>query len=124
MPGCSVNPNYVNTITVYRKMNGAWERTVLHRCFWKSEIKTVQNGTETSKVNVYTVRIPAAEAGSCFKVSSGDVVVFGECIDRITMKSPNTAAEVLNRNKPNAFSVTAFADNTSHLIDKHYRLGG
>ena len=124
MPGCSMNPNYVNTITIFRKKGGAWEKTVLHKCFWKSKIESVQNGTEVNKVNTYTVRIPLNEAGRGFNVSNGDVVVLGECPDEITKKSPNTAAEVLDRNKPDAFKVTAYADNTSHLMDKHYRLGG
>lgn len=124
MLGCNMNPNYVDTITIFRKQSGAWVKTVLHDCFWKSEIKTVQNGIEVSKVNAYTVRIPMQVAGKKFVVSSGDVAVLGECLDEITMKSPNTASEVLNRNKPEAFAVTAYADNTSHLMNKHYRLGG
>lgn len=124
MPGCKMNPNYVDTITVYRKQNGAWVKTVLHNCFWKSKIETVQNGTEVKKVNTYNVRIPLKVAGEGFKFLTGDVVVLGECKDKITMKSPNTAAEVLQRNKPDAFTVTAYTDNTSHLMDKHYRLGG
>lgn len=124
MPGCNMNPNYVHTITIFRKQSGAWVKTVLHNCFWKSKIESVQNGTEVNKVNTYTARIPLSEAGEGFLVSNGDVVIQGESLEEITMKSPNTATEVLNRNKPNAFVVTAYADNTSHLIDKHYRLGG
>lgn len=124
MPGCKMNPNYVDTITVFRKQNGAWVKTVLHNCFWKSKIETVQNGTEVNKVNTYNVRIPLKVAGEGFKLLTGDVVVLGECQDKITMKSPNTAVEVLQRNKPDAFIVTAYTDNTSRLMDKHYRLGG
>ena len=119
-----MNPNYVNTITLFRKQNGAWVKTVLHNCFWKSKIESAQNGTEVNKVNTYTVRIPLAVAGKRFIVSNGDIAVLGECMDEITMKSPDTATEVLKRNKPDAFVVTAYADNTSHLVDKHYRLGG
>lgn len=119
-----MNPNYVDTITIFRKQGGAWGKTVLHNCFWKSKIESVQNGTEINKVNTYTVRIPLNEAGEGFIVSNGDIVILGECGDDITMKSPDTATEVLKRNKPNAFVVTAYADNTSHLVDKHYRLGG
>mgnify|MGYP003295113043 CR=1 FL=1 len=124
MPGCKMNPNYVDTITVFRKQDGAWVKTVLHNCFWKSKIENVQNGTEVNKVNTYTVRIPLQSAGKGFVIRNGDVAVLGECLDKITMKSPDTATEVLQRNKPNAFVVTAYTDNTSHLMDKHYRLGG
>lgn len=97
---------------------------MLQNCFWKSKIESVQNGTEVNKVNTYTARIPLQSAGEGFVVRNGDVVVLGECLDEITMKSPDTATEVLNRNKPNAFAVTVYTDNTSHLMDKHYRLGG
>lgn len=124
MPGCNMNPNYVNTVTIFRKQSGAWSKTVLHNCFWKSEIKTVQDGTALNKVNTYTVRIPMQVADENFTVSTGDVVVLGACHEMITGKSPDTATEVLQRNKPEAFAITAFSDNTSHLLDKHYRLGG
>lgn len=119
-----MNPNYVNTITVYRNQNGAWSRTVLHNCFWKSKIEMVQDGTNAKQVNTYTVRIPLSEAEPGFSVSVNDLVILGEVADEINGKSPNTATEVMQRYKPDAFKVTAFADNTSHLMGKHYRLGG
>lgn len=120
-----MNPNYIYTITLYRKgQDGAWDKTVLRNCFWKSSIITTQNGTDASMANTYTVRIPKGRVKADFTVSVGDVVVLGECMDEITRKTPNTAAEVLLRNKPNAFKVTAFSDNTGHIMDKHFRLGG
>ena len=119
-----MNPNYIHTITLYRNRNGAWTRTVLHNCFWKSEITISQDGTNEKKVNTYTVRIPQKEAEEGFQVLSGDIVVHGECQDMIAKKSPDTASEVLQRNKPEAFRVTSFSDNTSHRLGKHYRLGG
>lgn len=119
-----MNPNYVNTITVYRNQNGAWSRTVLHNCFWKAKTETAQDGTNAKQVNTYTVRIPLKEAEAGFWASINDLVIFGERQDEITGKTPNTATEIMQKYKPNAFKVTAFADNTSHLADKHYRLGG
>lgn len=124
-----------------------WIRTVLQDCFYKAESITIQNGTalspsgaySTSKANTYTVRIPenkrylpySAWAGleeterkERFTVSEGDIVVYGECSDVISGLSGSTATEVLLKNKPNAFMVTAFADNTIHMFGKHYRLGG
>lgn len=125
MPGCTaVNPNYVHTITLYRKQDGAWTRTVLHNCFWKSPIAVTQNGVQASQANTYTVRIPAEAVEEGFGVSLGDIVVHGECADQITGESGNAAAQVLNKNKPDAFRVTAFSDNTAHRMGKHYRLGG
>ncbi|MBQ8640431.1 MAG: hypothetical protein IJ468_14910 [Lachnospiraceae bacterium] len=119
-----MNPNYIHTITIYRNQNGAWKKTVLHNCFWKSKIVVLQNETEASQTNTYIVRIPVESVGNSFPVSPGDIVVRGNCRDKITGKSPDTATEVLLRNKPDAFKVTAFSDNTSHPMGKHYRLGG
>lgn len=119
-----MNPNYIHTITLYRNMDGAWVRTVLHHCFWKSGIAVTQDGTNARQVNTYTVRIPMEETGPGFRVKTGDVVILGECSDVITGKSPDTATEVVLRKKPDAFKVTAFSDNTSHRMGKHYRIGG
>lgn len=120
-----MNSNYIHTITLYRKgQDGAWTRTVLHDCFWRSEIARFQSDTKETKTNTYTVRIPLSKVGPGFRLSSGDIVVYGECQDQITGKSPDTASELLQRNKPDAFKVTAFSDNTSHRLGKHYRLGG
>ena len=119
-----MNPNYCHIISLYRDRDGAWERTVLRNCFWKAGIAITQDGTNVRQVNTYTVRIPLEEAGTGFLVSVNDIVVLGECTDTITGKTPNTATEVLLRNKPQAFRITAFSDNTSHRVGKHYRLGG
>lgn len=97
---------------------------MLHNCFWKAKTETVQDGTNAKQVNTYTVRIPLREAEAGFSTSVNDIVILGEVMDEITGKTPNTATEVMQRYKPNAFKVTAFADNTSHPMDKHYRLGG
>lgn len=98
---------------------------MLRGCFWKSVTTVVQSGTQASQVNTYTVRIPLSVAGDGFSVKPGDIVVLGECPDAISNTSPGyRAAEVLNKYNPDAFKVTATTDNTGHLIDKHYRLGG
>lgn len=119
-----MNPNYVHTITLYRRYDRTWTRTVLHNCFYKAETRVVQNDTQARLSNTYTVRIPLSEAGEGFYVSLNDMVVLGECQDEISDAKGYRAAEVLNRHKPDAFVVTATSDNTSHLMDKHYRLGG
>lgn len=118
------NPNYIHTITVFRCKDGAWTRSVFHNCFWKTDIIKIQDGTNASQANTYTVRIPLEAAGGGFTVSADDIIVKGDCQDNITGKSPNTATEVLLRNKPDAFKVTAFSDNTFHRMGKHYRMGG
>lgn len=138
-----MNANYNQTITLYNRVKSAdsedkhehWYRTVLPYCFFKSRLHTGYEGEKASMTNTYTVRIPesrnytqysefAKAPNGRFTASEGDIVVKGTCMEEITGESPNTAAQVLLRNKPDAFKVTAFSDNTSHLMGKHYRLGG
>lgn len=137
-----MNPNYIFTITLYNCRKAAdspdkkehWKRTVLQNCFWKSETAVTQSGTQAAKNNTYTVRIPenveyhpynewkASMIG--FTLSNGDIIILGDCSEEITGESGQTAAQVLNRQKPNAFKITAVADNTAFPIGKHYRAGG
>ena len=115
-----MNPNYVHTITLYHKVPAAgkehWVKTVFHNCFWKSVVNI--------GFNTYVARIPEESCSESLSVLQGDIVILGECQEEITGTSGQTAAQVLNRNKPNAFKVTAFSDNTSFPADRHYRLGG
>lgn len=138
-----MNANYNQAITIYNRVKSAdsedkrehWYRTVLHGCFFKSQLHTGYDGEKASMTNTYTVRIPenrnyapyakfVKAPNSRFTVSEGDIVIKGICTEEITGESPNTASQVLLRHKPDAFKVTAFSDNTSHLMGKHYRLGG
>lgn len=96
--------------------------------------------SETPKMkNVYTVRIPESDKykpysewiklsdevrSGFFTCSLNDIVVKGECHDEITGTNPFTSVQVLGRHKPEAFYVTAFSDNSSFPISKHYRMGG
>lgn len=137
-----MNPNYCHTITLYNCLKARdaadkkerWARTVLYGCFYKSSITQTQSDTQVTQQNTYTVRIPQSgdylpyaewkDRQTGFTVSEGDIVVHGECEDEITGEEGQTAAQLLLRHKPEAFRVTAFSDNTSHLMGKHYRLGG
>lgn len=138
-----MNPNYIHTITLYSRIKAEdtedrkeqWIRTVLQGCFWKSQVKIGFRDTGATSQNVYVVRIPederycsyhefAQNPAGRFTVSEGDVVVLGECGESPTGKSGQTITQILNRYKPEAFKVTAFSDNTSFPVAKHYRLGG
>lgn len=142
-----MNPNYAHTITVYNRVKGAdnpskkdsWNRVVLQDCFYKNVIGKIDDGKGIRMGNVYTARILESdkylsyheyaklseeERTMYFTFSLGDIVVHGECREEINGMSPNTAAELLERMKPDAFKVTAFSDNTSHPCAKHYRVGG
>lgn len=130
-----------------KEKKDVWYKTVLENCFFKTESIVIQNGTamsqsgpsSASRSNVYTVRIPEnekyipysrwkllpeEERKNHFTVSEGDIVVYGKCAEEITGKDENTAAQVMLRNKPDAFKVTSFSDNTRHAFGKHYRIGG
>lgn len=142
-----MNPNYNQTITIYNCLKAKdnvegkdiWQKTVIENCFYKAHTSEVQNGTDISKANTYTVRIrkhekylpygewknlSSEEREGSFTISKGDMVIKGSCQEKIELKSPNTVAQILLRNKPDAFMVTAFADNTNHVVGKHYRIGG
>lgn len=146
-----MNPNYVHTITLYNCLKAAdstdgkehWYRRVIRQCFYKSQVVQLQGDTQQDKLqanqaNTYTVRIPQNPSFLCYRewaglgegarkqyftVSSGDIVVRGECTEEITGAQGQAAAQVLNRRKPDAFRVTAFSDNTAYQ-GKHYRIGG
>ena len=138
-----MNDNYCHTITLYNRIRAAdsadrkehWKRTALHGCFWKTVIGKGYSDAQANVQNTYVVRIPwdekylpyaqyAKMPDGAFTVSQGDIVIYGECLEEITGVSGQTAAQVLNRHKPNAFKVTAFSDNTGFPLAKHYRLGG
>lgn len=138
-----MNPNYVHTITLYNRIQAMdtvdkkehWIKTVLHNCFYKSQVNTGFNGTQSSVSNTYIVRIPEDDRylpyaefiqspNGHFTVSPDDIVVYGMCNDEITGESGQMAAQILNRHKPEAFKVTAFSNNTAFQLAKHYRLGG
>lgn len=146
--GDAMNPNYNHTITVYNCFRAAdnpdstedtWYKTVLHNCYYKNVIGRVDNGKTSSMQNVYTARIPESLSfipyrewielseelrKSYFTINLGDIVIKGECADEITGSKPNTATEILQRYKPDAFKVTAYTCNVSHQMSKHYRVGG
>lgn len=144
-----MNPNYNQIITIYNcfraldnpdSKKDIWQKTVLHNCFYKSVMGRTEYADKEPKMqNVYTARIPESDKykpyrewiklpsedrKEYFTCSLKDIVIKGECLEEITSVTPNTAAELLSRNKPDAFIVTAFSDNTSHQMGKHYRLGG
>ena len=142
------NPNYNQTITIYNCLKGVdnatgkdlWYKTLLENCFYKSVLVLQPvNNTTAKMVNAYTVRIPESdkyksyskwvklpheERVKYFTVRMDDLVIKGSSAEGITGESPDTLAQVLTRNKPDAFKVSAFADNTLSAFGKHYRLGG
>lgn len=143
-----MNPNYNRTITIYNRIpardtvskRDEWHKKVLYGCSWRcttadTQMKDQQSMMNRSAEETYTVRIPMNpdfrkyvewkdNPESSFTISKSDVIILGECHEEITGVSPNTAAEILQRYKPDAFLIKSFADNTSHLVGKHYKVGG
>lgn len=98
-------------------------------------IGTGYSDAQANVLNTYVVRIPwdekylpyaqyAKMPDGAFTVSQGDIVIRGARTEEITGENGQTAAQLLNRYKPEAFKVTAFSDNTAFRFAKHYRLGG
>ena len=81
-------------------------------------------GYQNHRIIFYREFAKTKGAGNSFTLNPGDIVVKDACMEEITGKMPNTASELLARQKPEAFQITAFSDNTSHLRGKHYRVGG
>jgi hypothetical protein len=116
------NPNYTHTITLFHKKlvdkKEIWTSSVISNCFYKCETTISQNGTDVSKSNTYTARIPQGD----IDVSMDDIVVYGSVIDEIG-KDMN-ATQLLHKYKPDAFRITSISDNTRYKFGKHIRLGG
>ena len=142
------NPNYNRTITLYNCLKAVdnpdsnkdiWYKHIIEHCFYKSFTGIEGFQTSIRSTNGYTVRIPKSvkykpykewiqlseeERKEFFTGRIDDLVILGVSEEEVTGERPNTSAQVLNRNKPEAFMVSAFSDNTNSLYGKHYRLGG
>lgn len=138
-----MNPNYCHTVTVFCCLSGddneqerdIWYSYVLNGCSYRAKTVELQNGTEASSANTYTLRIPTEctvqyrpyaewcrmaeeDRKRFFTVSPECIVVHGKCTDKAA------GVELLRKYKPDAFEVTSFSDNTACAVGKHYRLGG
>lgn len=127
-----INPTFCNTVTIYhqeRKIDETtkrsvihWIRTVYHDCFFGCHTAESLNGTTLAIANGYTVRIPAASPiGS---ICPGDIAVKGAILDEVTEESGNRITDLLNRYKPNSFTVRAVSDNTKIKHGAHIKLTG
>lgn len=142
-----MNPNYIHTITVYNRIRpqdskakrDIWYRSVLQNCFWQCKTKDQQmaGSTRMTPENTFVVRIPQyspqnpdylpyrkwiQSPDGNFTLAKGDIIVHGECEDMISPEFP--ATELLKKYAEDAFVITAAADNTGCLFEKHYRAGG
>lgn len=135
-----INPTFQDTITLYHqhrhldettKRNVTeWVRMVLTDCYFGTQNVETLNGNTLSQASSYTVRIPKNDAyteqynGVGFSVAPGDIIVKGEVLDEISSISGVTASDVLNKYKPNSFTVRTFSDNTKIPHAAHYKVTG
>ena len=127
-----INPTFCNTVTVYhqeRKIDETtkrsviqWIRTVYHDCFFGTTTAQALNGTTLSVADSYTVRIPTGDSIS--PVAPGDIVIKGEVSDEVSDVSGSRVSDLLNRYKPNSFTVRAVSDNTKIKHGAHIKLTG
>ena len=126
-----INPTFCDTVTVYHQvktLNEAtkrnvieWIRTVFRNCYFGTTTAQALSGTTLSVANGYTVRIPS---GKTLDISPGDIVVRGEVSDIIEDVQDSRATDILNRYKPNSFTVRAVQDNTKLGHGSHCKLTG
>lgn len=107
----------------YKKEYLIGKEPVIVECDYLYYEKQARAEVDKITFNRYT-KLSKEERAGYFTFNIGDIVVKGDCPEEITGKTPNTASELLNRWKQEAFEVTAFSDNTSHMCEKHYRVGG
>ena len=142
-----MNPNYIHTLTLYNCLKAVhnpfkkdiWQKRILRNCFYKAVTAHTENNAQAGVSNTYVVRIPESEfylpyrewsklqdeeRKHFFTLSIGDIIIYGECEEEINSDPGQPAAQVMNRYKPDAFKITAVADNTRYLYAKHYRAGG
>lgn len=126
-----INPTFCDTVTVYHQVKRMdettkrnvveWIRTVYQNCYFGTTTAQALSGTTLSVANGYTVRIPAE---STFQISPGDIVVRGDVSDVIEDVQGSRATDILNRYKPNSFTVRAVSDNTKLRHGSHCKLTG
>ena len=141
-----MNPNYCDTVTIYNRLKSAdspdkkehWKKTVLERCSYNSAMIRSPGANQQTFLQMdlrpeYTVRIPKnpsyrpyhewKQDQNGFTLSAGDLVVKGICQEEID-PATNNITKVLRQYAPDAFIISKTVDNTKHLVDKHYRVGG
>lgn len=141
-----INNNFNQTITLYNKLMSQdssdegehFFKTVLKKCSYSCSISAKTNTTEETKSSSYVVRIEDNglykayndwvklsddDKKKYFTVSLDDIVILGDCEAEIGSESV-TATSLLKNNKPNAFRIAKFKDNTNCVFAKHFRVEG
>lgn len=144
-----ITPVFKDTVTIYNrhqytdaqtgKTKIKWFRTVLHNCYYSTKRIEVLNGNILSQADSYSVRIPENKKyrdtaawknmpldliNKYFTISTGDVIVKGEISDDIEDTAGKRITDLIEKYKPNCFTVKTFSDNTKIKFGAHYAVGG
>ncbi len=127
-----INPTFKDTITIYHqhryldeenKRNVTeWIRTVHKNCYFGTHSAESLNGNVLSLANSYIARIPYN--GAHFNIAAGDIVIKGEVMDIISDTQGSRTSDLLNKHKPDSFTVRAVVDNSKIPQAAHYKLAG
>lgn len=125
-----INPSFSDTLTLFHRENFLdektkkttykWIRTVYQNCYFGTEAVRSLSGTTLNMADSYIVRIPCLSA----MVSVGDIVIKGNVSEDITDEQGQRSTDMLNRHKPNAFTVRTVSYNTKIPQSAHIRLTG
>ena len=116
-----LNPNYNQVITILHKRDGDWKKTEVEECFFRVSVSSNvdANGNEVlSDTALARIPFPAPE------ICKGDLIICGRIPETVTGESPNTASEILERYKPDAFRVAGVSNNCASFLGKHIKVVG
>ena len=119
-----------DTITVYHQSskieNGKrihrWSSIMLTGCFFDTQDAQALTGNTLSMASSYVVRIPFK--GQRLDIVPGDIIVRGRVHDIIVDEQGKRATDLLQKYKPDCFTVRTVSDNTKIQRLAHYKLAG
>lgn len=133
-----INPTFSNTLTVFhqekyfdeetKKNVTKWVKTIFKNCFYKMQGAETLNGTTLSQASGYIARIPYK--GKSLNIVPGDIIVKGIVEDEedgediIQDVQGKRVSDLLNKFKPDCFTVRAVSGNIEIPEGAHYKVTG
>lgn len=127
-----IDPTFNETVTLYHQQKRyddktkrnvtEWTRSVHKECYFGTQDAQVLNGTTLSLASSYVVKIP--HNGIALNVAPGDIIIKGDVSDVIEDVQGKRANDLLNKYKPDCFTIRTVSANTKIPEDAHYKLTG
>ena len=127
-----IDPTFNTTVTLYhqhkhldetsKKNVTEWIRTVYKECYYGTQKAEDLNGNTLSQASSYVVKIPYN--GTELNILPGDIIVKGVADDIIADVQGYRATDLINKYKPDCFTVRTSSDNTKIEEDAHYKVTG